>query len=152
MTDMAVRLQNVSVVNEQDLISEVEQSAKVSRSQAEAAVDAVLHSISVSPKAGRQVRIAGIGTFTLRNARPAVVSQRSKGTSPKGTRFRALGSGAAGRTAKARQGRFAAKHRIETQGGRRVMISFDSSSAEKRSPADTGDVFIRNAEKLARRY
>ena len=52
-------------MNKQDLIAEVVESTRLSRSDAMAAVEAVFDSISAALKRGDEVRVVGFGSFSI---------------------------------------------------------------------------------------
>ena len=154
--------QKVSVVNKRAIISEVAQSASVSKKQAQAAVDAVVYSIATSPKQSDIVRIAGIGVFESKSVKGAITSGRMAGTG----RFKMSGSvSKMGKTARGihskqhvSSGHFAIGSGGTSHGfgkslskARQVFISF-SSETNKRPSANKSDAFVQNAVKLAKRF
>ena len=60
-----VLLKKGNVVNKNDLIASVADSAEISKADATKAVDAVLSSIAKSLKKGDEVRLVGFGTFSV---------------------------------------------------------------------------------------
>lgn len=52
-------------MNKQDLVSNVADSADISKAKAAIAVDAVLDAIKVSLQGGDDVRLVGFGTFSI---------------------------------------------------------------------------------------
>ena len=53
------------IMNKQDLVSKVAESADISKTKAAAAVDAVIDAIKTSLKKGDDVRLVGFGTFSV---------------------------------------------------------------------------------------
>jgi len=54
-------------MNKQDLVSNVAETADISKTKAAAAVDAVIGAIKASLKKGDDVRLVGFGTFSVAN-------------------------------------------------------------------------------------
>jgi DNA-binding protein HU-beta len=81
-------------MNKSDLIASVADKAKLSRSQASAAVEATIDSIVDSLKSGTEVRLVGFGTFQVVKRAPGVgrnlrTGQSIKIPSSKAPKFRA---------------------------------------------------------------
>jgi DNA-binding protein HU-beta len=55
------------IVNKSDLIAKVATTAKLTKADAERAIDATIHSITHSLKKGEEVRLIGFGTFGVRD-------------------------------------------------------------------------------------
>ena len=55
------------LMNKQDLVSKVADSADISKQKAASAVDAVIDAIKGSLKTGEDVRLVGFGTFSVSN-------------------------------------------------------------------------------------
>jgi DNA-binding protein HU-beta len=54
------------IVNKSDLIAKVATASKLTKTDAERAIDATIHSITHSLKKGEEVRLIGFGTFVVR--------------------------------------------------------------------------------------
>ncbi|MGQ0527619.1 MAG: HU family DNA-binding protein [Alphaproteobacteria bacterium] len=68
-------------MNKQDLIAKVAETADISKTKAQEAVDAVIDAIKASLKQGNDVRLVGFGTFTV-SARAATTGRNPRTGEP----------------------------------------------------------------------
>jgi hypothetical protein len=158
---MTIRAVKIKESDKKSLIAKVAKTASVSEKQAKLAVDVMIRNVETSPNLSDRIHISGLGTFELKTlpdvegtVRVPIGQFVSVIVAPSTSRiiphtvFPHPKAGVYGnRSSSFRYAKGVSKSRTHN-----LLIEFKSSDESKGLSIKKNDSFLRNAEKLAKRF